>query len=146
MRNGLYYEHDERGWHLVSSEKKPTWAISNLMLAGALEDTPLLHLTIDKYGYASDTLTVPYNRLIAMCRADGCIPYFAHKGQTAEGEHTGTLLLVNRSSGYVHMLLVRIPAATLASRGGGAISGRIYLYIPMHNVSDQYFNFTNTNK
>ena len=139
MRNDLYFERDAQGWSLSSKADVPSKTVPNMMLSTQFKGNPTLELTIDKYGYETDKAVVPYKNLLNMTIEDGCTPYFGIKERKADGSYTGTVMLVNRSGGYVHMLSVVIPAATIANEGNGTISGRLYVYIPMHNVSDRFF-------
>lgn len=139
MRNDLFFENDKTGWHLSDNAEAPTTTLSNMMLSAQFRGNPTLQLTIDKYGYTAEKGTVPYKSLLNMAVEDGCTPYFGIKERKDDGTYTGTLMLVNRRGGYVHMLSAIVPAATLANKGNGNITGRLYVYIPMHNVSDKFF-------
>lgn len=139
MRNDLVYERDKSGWYLSDSEKTPVTTLTNLMLSTQFRGNVSLKLTIDKYGYETEQLEVPFKNLLGLAVEDGCTPYFGIKERRDDGSFTGTLMLVNRRGGYVHMLSAVIPAATLANKGNGEITGRLYVYIPMHNVSDKFF-------
>lgn len=139
MRNDLYFERDTIGWHLSDNPEMPSKMLANLMLSTRFEANSTLELTIDKYGYETDKTTVNYKNLLDMAIEDGCTPYFGIKERKEDGAHTGVLMLVNRRGGYVHMLSAVIPAETMNNRGNGSFSGRLYVYIPMHNVSDNFF-------
>lgn len=139
MRNDLYFERDASGWHLTDNPDATSKTLSNLMLSPQFRQNPSLQLTLDKYGYETEKVNVPYHTLLRKCIDDGCTPYFGIKEREDDGTYTGTVMFVNRRAGYVHMLSTRIPAETLVSKGEGTITGRLYVYIPMHNVSDRYF-------
>lgn len=146
MRNDLYYERGAKGWQLVCKAATPSKTLANLMLSPEMPFKPMLKLTLDKYGYSTDKTEVPFWRLLAMTIAEGCSPYFGVKERRDDGTYTGTLMLVNRRAGYVHMLSVVVPPAVLRGERGqeALISGRLYTYIPMHNVSDRYFETKKT--
>lgn len=140
MRNDLYFERKGgKEWQLTNSPAAPSKTLSNMMLSTQFPASPTVRLTVDKYGYKTDSLTLPYRNLLSLAIEDGCTPYFGIKERTEDGGYTGTLILVNRLGGYVHMLAVEVPAETLRNSGEGTISGRLYVYIPMHNVSDKFF-------
>ena len=143
MRNDLYFERDADGWHLTDQSEATSKTLSNMMLSPQFRQNPTLQLTVDKYGYETEQVTVPYHNLLNKCIDDGCTPYFGIKEREDDGTYTGTLMLVNRTAGYVHMLSARIPSETLANKGNGQLTGRLYLYIPMHNVSEHYFQQLN---
>ena len=48
----------------------------------------------------------------------------------------------NPDQGYCHMLTVEIPIDAM-SQGKGKVDGRLYVYVPLHNISDDYFEFQN---
>lgn len=146
MRNDLYFERDSNGWHLSDNPEMASKMLPNLMLSMQFEASPILNLTIDKYGYSTDKTTIGYKSLLSMAIEDGCTPYFGIKERKTDGAYTGTLMLVNRRGGYVHMLSTIIPAETMTNKGNGAIAGRLYVYIPMHNVSDRFFQRNKNNK
>jgi hypothetical protein len=142
MRNDLFFEKDNSGWHLSDNADVPSKTLPNMMLSTQFRGNPTLQLTIDKYGYETDKATVPYKHLLNMAIEDGCTPYFGIKERKEDGAYTGTLMLVNRRGGYVHMLTTVVPVETLNNKGTGSITGRLYVYIPMHNVSDKFFQQT----
>ncbi len=139
MRNDLFYEKGGKGWHLSDHADMPSKTLPNMMLSNQFPKDLSLQLTVDKYGYETEKLTVPYKNLLNMTAEDGCTPYFGIKGREEDGTYTGVLMLVNRRGGYIHMLSVVIPATTISSKDGNTLSGRLYVYIPMHNVSDRFF-------
>jgi hypothetical protein len=139
MRNDLYFERDNTGWHLTDKADNTSKHLSNMMLSTQYRGNPMLQLTIDKYGYESEQVNVPYKQLLSMAIEDGCTPYFGIKERKDDGSYTGTVMLVNNKGGYVHMLTAAVPSTTLSNKGEGLITGRLYVYIPMHNVSDRYF-------
>jgi len=142
MRNDLYFERTDSGWQLANHAENTSKTLANMMLSPEFSGHPALQLLVDQYGYASDTVAVAYQDLLQMCMEDGCTPYFGIKERKEDGAYTGTVLLVNRRGGYVHMLSAAVPAETLASGGNGTMRGRLYVFIPMHNVSDRYFQQT----
>ena len=49
--------------------------------------------------------------------------------------------MVNEANGYLHMLSIVFPTDVLR-RQGGMIEGRLFVYIPIHNVTEQFFDNT----
>jgi len=139
MRNDLFFERSGKDWYLSDKSDVASKMVPNMMLSTQFRGNPTLELTIDKYGYETDKAVVLYKNLLNMTIEDGCTPYFGIKERKEDGSYTGTVMLVNRRGGYVHMLSAVIPAKTIAGKGNGTISGRLYVYIPMHNVSDRFF-------
>lgn len=139
MRNDLYFECDSTGWHLSDNPEVALTMLPNLMLSTQFKANPMLDLTVDKYGYETEKIIVSYKNLLNMAIEDGCTPYFGIKERKNDNSYTGTLILVNRRGGYIHMLSTVIPAETMNNRGNGSILGRLHVYIPMHNVSERFF-------
>lgn len=144
MRSDLFYERDEKGWYLSDKAEMQVTTLTNMMLSTQFRGNPMLQLTVDKYGYEAEKVVVPYKNLLCLAVEDGCTPYFGIKEHKEDGSYTGTVMLVNRRGGYVHMLSAVIPSATLANKGNGEMTGRLYVYIPMHNVSDKFFQQNKT--
>ena len=138
MNNELWFDRDATGWHLIDSLNSPTKALRNMMTSPEFRGNPELQLTLDKYGYKTEQLNVPYKNWLQLCLDEGCTPYFGLKRKTAAG-YEGTVLMVNRQVGYLHLLSVTVPLLTMTSNGNGPLSGRLYVYVPLHNVDDVFF-------
>ena len=139
MRHELFWEDDGNGGkRLVDSPSKPTATLYNMMLATQFDRSVQLDLTFDRYGYATDQLSLPLSQWLLMGQEEGCQSYFGIKKKDKH-QYYGTLLMVNNSGGYAHLLSVTIPHEVLGQNEGGKISGRLYVYVPLHNVSKNYF-------
>ena len=138
MRNDLFLERDSSGWHLMNRPGSMERTLSNMMLSPQFEPCPEIRLTVDKYGYVTDSMQIPYRHLLLMTAEEGCTPYFGVKTKRNDA-YTGTLMLVNRGGGYVHMLSVVVPTTGLTADEERVFSGRLLLYIPIFNVSDHFF-------
>jgi hypothetical protein len=73
-----------------------------------------------------------------MCLDEGCTPFFGIKRKELD-KYEGTVLMTHPGAGYVHLMSVEIPVSTLENGGNGPIRGYLFVYIPMHNVSSDYF-------
>lgn len=138
MRNELYYEYDSTGWHLTDSAAAITKVLNNMMLSMEFRGDPMLTVSLDKYSDVKGVETLPYKHWLQMCLDEGCTPFFGVKDITNDS-YKCTVLMTNPKGGYVHLLSVIIPHETLRNRGNGPIRGYLYVYIPMHNVSSNYF-------
>lgn len=138
MNNELLFEHDAQGWHLGDSLSRPTRALRNMLISLDYRSEPQLLLTLDKYGYETEQLQVPYKDWLQMCIDDGCTPYFGIKKRTEAG-YDGTVLMVNRNAGYLHMLSLSVDRQDMAESQEPQVRGRLYVYIPLHNVDDIFF-------
>jgi hypothetical protein len=139
MRNELFYQRDKDGeWSLANDPSAPTRLLGNVMLSSAFGEETQLEITFSRYGNRTERIDMPYSHFLQCCEAEGCHPYFGLKSKDDNG-YRGTLLLVNGSLGYVHLLSVVVPHTTISQRGRGSVRGTLYAYIPLHNVANHYF-------
>lgn len=144
IRNDLYFQKGKDGWTLISSSSKPYQSIANAMLSMQTGGDYDLTFTLDMYGYKEEKDTVKLIDWLGMCAEEGCTPYFGMKSKT-DSLYTGTVFMVNETSGFLHMLSVKFPIATL-QEGKGNIEGRLFVYVPLHNVTEKLFNNTDYKK
>ena len=139
VRNDQYYTRHQNKWKLVMSANRPTQSISNLMLDANVTDSIKLKVIIDQYGYKKDTLISTYRQFIQLCLNEGCTPYYGLKEKINES-YSGTVFLVNRQGGYLHLLSVTIPVNVINNPIESVVEGKLYTYIPLFNVSDKILN------
>lgn len=139
IRNDCFYTKKSGEWKLVNSKERASQSIANLMLDANVNDTIMLDLIMDQYGYKKDTLSTSYRKFIQLCVNEGCIPYYGLK-EKADDIYSSTIFLVNRQGGYLHMLSVKIPQTILEKPDSSIIRGKFYSYIPLFNVSDKILN------
>lgn len=147
INNNLYIDHnskvskDSSNRNYIFDKKQASRSVANLMLAEDLQADVELQLRVNRYDFKTDTLDVPLHSFLNFCRSEErCTPYFAIKQRTGNS-FEGLLLLANRDSGYMHMLTVTVNKDIIEKRGG-TITGRILVYIPLHNVKQEYLNLT----
>lgn len=138
IRNDLYFHKTSDEWKLVSSPTMPLKSIANILLTAGEKGDYNLAFTFDMYGYKEKQDTVRLSDWQGLCAQEGCTPYFGIKSKN-DSIYAGTLFMVNESYGFVHMLSVNFPVSTL-KESKGYIMGRLYAYIPLHNVTDSFFN------
>lgn len=109
-----------------------------MMLTGVSSKDVPLHIVLDKYGYMTDTLDVTLKQFVSYCLSEGCKAYIGIK-TVDDGAVTGTLFIYNEPLGYNHVLSFSFPT-TLLSGSGGRVEARLYAYIPLHNVTEKFFN------
>ena len=139
IRNDIYYEWKQGKWSPVCDTIRLYPSVSNIMLTGATPGDYILDMNIDMFGYKEIQGCVSVQKWLAFCRSEGCKAFFGIKGRDSECV-SGTLFMVNETQGYNHMLNVRVPVQTIAEKRG-EIKGRLYVYIPLHNVSDKFLDF-----
>lgn len=138
MSNTVYYERTAGSWHLVDDDKRPTQTLANMLLSPAFERPVKLLLTVKRYTYEDEQLQMPYAAWLQMAVMEGCEPYFGIKYKTA-AHYEGTVILANRQEGYAHLLSMAVPQQALMPEAIVEVEGRLYLYIPLHNVASDYF-------
>lgn len=139
IRNDLYFKKGET-WSLLSDTLKPVQSISNAMISRNAVGDYDLYVTFDLYGYKVEQMKIKLDNWLGLCEEEGCVGYFGLKEKSAES-YTGTVFMVNESCGYIHMLSVKFPMETLRKKKGD-IEGRMFVYIPLHNVSERFFHQT----
>jgi len=147
INNNLYIEKSKNDKspsedrNYIFDIRQATRSVANLMLAEDLGVDADLLLRINRYDYKTDTLNVPLWSYLNFCRvAEGCTPYFAIKRQ-AGSCFEGLLLFANRNAGFMHMLTVTIDKDVIEQKKG-MVKGRMIVYIPLHNVKEEYLNLT----
>jgi hypothetical protein len=122
---------------LLCDSGKESRSISNIMLTGIFERTIPLKLAIDRYSGERDSIEITLQQFVAYCKAEGCKLYFGIK-TISEDELTGTFFAYNERLSYDHMLSVWFPLTILKGEDG-AVRGKVYTYIPLHQMPDKYF-------
>lgn len=137
IRHDLYYEGDTMGWSLLCSGQKPYWSAYNIALSNVPVGDFCLDGLLDKFGYETEPFTISFYKWVAFCEKGGGILYFGIKTKN-ETCISGTVFVSYETKGFCHMMTVEIPLSAIENRGGD-INGRMFVYVPMHNVHDDYF-------
>lgn len=140
IRNDLYLKKENNEWKLISDIRKPYQSIANSLLSEKTEGDYKLSVTFDLYGYQEIKDTIQLSNWLSFGKKEGCTSYFGMKSKT-ESAYSGTLFMVNETCGFMHLLSVTFPTASLAEKEG-FIEGRLFVYIPLHNVSEKLFYHT----
>lgn len=140
IHNDCYYQKEGNEWHLIIDSEHPSRSIANIVQNSEEASNYILDLTLDRYGYQSSKDTICLANWLEYCRSEGCHPYFGMK-QKHGSNYEGTIFMVNETSGYLHMLSIVFPLDVLQNQKG-TIEGRLFVYIPIHNVTEQFFNNT----
>ena len=134
----MYYRDTVCFWDNVCASSKAVWSAFNLMLSSTSMGRFFLDATLDMYGYQSQQLTkIPMADWVAYTKSEGCEIFLGLKSKTHKYIR-GTLFCPNVSAGYCHMMSVEIPISSFNNKGG-VVTGRLYTYIPLHNITDDYF-------
>lgn len=138
VRNDIYYTRPskKKHWQLVDNASRSTRTINNWMVAPDSQNELPVTITLDRYGYEVDSIQTTYRTWQQLCIEEGCEPYYGLKGKNNE-VYEGSVFMVNRTGGYVHLLSINIPENALKDRTSTVCTARMYAYIPLHNVSAQ---------
>lgn len=144
IRADRYYCRDSLSdWKPVCSGGKPYWSAANIMLSPIMFGDFQLDCKLDMYGYHDSSFEMETHQWIAQTLAEGCKLFFGIKSRTPN-EIQGTLFCPNFSGGYCHMMSVEIPMTTI-DQGKGVVKGRLYVYVPLHNIDSGYFDLNYVN-
>lgn len=141
VRNDLYFSRPDTKseWQLTNSMQRPSHTLANMMLSLEAENNLTVDILLDKYGLRTEKATVDYRAWLQFCIDEGCQPYFGLKGKKDDA-YSGSVFMVNRLGGYVHLLSINVPEKGLGTKSQVKTSARLYCYIPLHNVSDKVLN------
>ena len=141
VRHDLYFRKNGGQWELFCDPKKPEWSAYNLMLSpvpvGGRESGWTLLVELDQYGYQSTLVSIPLSKWVSFCEDKDGIPYFTVK-ETSASTVKGVVFVPNERGGYCHMLSVEIPMKGL-EKGTGKVTGRLFVYVPLHNIDKDFF-------
>lgn len=138
IRGDIYYSLRNGERHLYCDQRNPSRSISNIMLTGQHATPVEMSMTVNRYGYKSTTTTVTLSQFVKYCIDEGCSLYFGIKSIT-DDKVSGTLFVRNDDLGYNHVLSVEFPTAILKGENQQVIA-TLYAFIPLHNVTDNFFN------
>lgn len=144
IRGDRYYRLDSISeWIPVCSTSKPYWSAANTVLSPIMIGDFQLKCTLDMYGYKDATFQIDMNQWVAQTLQEGCKMFFGVKSRTPKTIR-GTLFCPNTSGGYCHMMSVEIPVE-MFDQGQGVLEGRLYAYVPLHNIDQRYFDLNYMN-
>jgi len=137
INDDLYYVKSAEGRpHLVLDNRYPVESLANMLVSpsASVEDVAL-DLRLSYSTYQTEKLSLSLRDFLAFCRQQGCKPYFGYE-RTEKGNVLGTLLMVNRKSGYDHILRVECPTGGLGN--AMVIRAQIFLFTPSSNVKNLF--------
>lgn len=123
---------------LYLDSKLPLFSVRNLLLTGQFPTIVPLKLTIDCYGNKKRYLdTVSLQQFVDLCHMEGCELYVGIK-QKNDTEITAVVFALNPAMAYNHVLSVKVPLRVLQEKNV-PISGILYAYIPLQNITEKFF-------
>lgn len=134
----------EQKGQLVFSERHPAETVANIMLSQQAKGAFVLKMTQLSYGFQKTTFSVPLHQWIAFCQSNGCQLYVGIEDIKESGEISAVVLAVNEAENYNHVLTVSIPSEAIREKTG-TIEGRIWPYVPTHNVQNLFDTYRKSN-
>lgn len=145
VTNSLYFLQGKDGnYRLLADNRHPAESMANLLVAPIdLTNGAEAQIKILLSDYSNEQFTLPLQQLLSFCRTQGCEPYFGFE-EVNKGNAIGTLLMVNRASGYLHIMHVHCPTNAFGS--AQPVDVQIYLYVPTSNIRSLFGNHINDTK
>ncbi len=137
IRSDLYFTKQKDARYLLTDPRRPIQATSNLLLTGISNQPTPLKLTLNRYGYRTTQSDVTLQQFVSLCHKEGDRLYVGvktHAGQSVKA----TLFALNNKLAYCHVLSVEIPLGLLSGKDE-VIKGTAYVYIPLENVTEDFF-------
>ena len=135
-----YYVYDRTHgeFSLLLSADYPSETMANLVTGTDIDAGINLEILLVKYGFQTETFTVPLRQWVAFCLKEGCTPYF---GVISHEQHKTVCELVmhNEALGYAHVMKLIIDPAIIDSRKGKA-TARLNSYVPLSNVKSVFYD------
>ncbi len=131
---GVYTIVEDANWSAIS--------VANVMTCGSGTYDYPLDVKLDKYGYDTEDFTISLRQWLSLCQMEGCKLYWGTK-KVEEDRVTGIVLALNNQMAYNHMLSVSFPTVLLTHPKGEVvprIKARLYAYIPLHYMTEKFFN------
>lgn len=123
---------------LLFDEEYPIQSVRNILVTGLYPRDISMNLRMDRYGGLDDTINVTLQQFSNYCKLQGCKVFFGPKQLTTD-HLSGSFFAYNQTLGYGHVLSVEFPLGILSGRDD-VVQGRAYVYIPMHELGEKFFN------
>ena len=141
ISNDLYYR-KIKGDSLVyvCEDAHPDMSMANLLLAddAGIPDA-FITLKFIKYDFKTDSLALPVKTFVSYCRSKGCEVFYGTETVNQKKQIEGSLFFYNKDSGYDHVVSITAPVQSMGKKDY-MIRGKVYLYAPMNNVKDLFYN------
>ena len=138
--NRLYKVGDE----FVFSKRHPAETAANMMLSSEVAKRFSLNITQICYGFKKNVFCVPLQQWITFCRQTSCELYFGIENISEDGDVDAVVIAKNETENYNHVLTVHVPASLIELRKG-QLEGRLYPYVPTHNVANLFASYQKSN-
>lgn len=137
----IYLRMHDSQWQPDITPYSPMRSACTLMLTGYSAKPIPLELVVDRYGYRNEKLRVTLQQLLAYFRSEDSRVYIGIKEKT-NNQLTGTLFVLNEKLGFNHVISFTFPLSLLSGDTSTPITAKLYAYIPLQNVTEKFFEFT----
>ena len=144
ITSNLYYQKEKENVMLICHSKYPEESVYNLFLSPETPGDFQLHLSINKYGFKKEELTLSLKQWLHFCKNSGC-ELFVGIEKIHNGIIRATQFVVNQSLQYNHILTITFSQDILTERKG-IINGSVHVYIPTHNLENLFDTYKEKNK
>lgn len=135
--NHYFQENDEGSFQPIYNRSYPLESLANLLTTDFVNNDFILDIRLRKYGFKTDTLSVPLNQWLRYCRHTGCKPYFGVISLEERGNAVCELIMHNATMGYNHIMKLTIPLALLEERKGH-IDARLNSYVTFTRIKSLF--------
>ncbi len=138
LSSDLYYKKEESNFRLLNDPVlHPGETLANIMLSVAAQEDYILEIEQVKYGNKKEHYSLSLKQWITYNLRSGGELYFGLESLSKESL-TATVIMENRLLGYNHLLHFQIMMPDLEA-GKGNIPAVLHTYIPIHNISDLFY-------
>jgi len=134
----LYFEKNDSG-NLVPIFNKlyPIESLANLFTSNLVENNCMLVIKLRKYGFKSDSISVPLRDWVSYCQQTGCKPYLGIISMEESGDAVCELVMHNREMGYNHIMKMTVPMNILRTRKGHILA-RLNSYVTASRIKNLF--------
>lgn len=131
-----YTKKADHTYSLISDRAHPSESVANLFTANPDPEIQI-QITQRMYGGKREVFSVPLGGFLSFCRENGCEIFVGIERQE-EYSVAGTVIMVNRSLGYNHILYFNVDLRLWEGGVPYPVTAQLYAFVPMHNVSNLY--------
>lgn len=141
LNSNLYLKKDSAGqFSPIYDKVYPIESLANLFTSNLIKNDFTLEIKFRKYGFKTDTITIPLRMWINYCQQTGCKAFFGiislEKDKTAVCE----LVMHNSVMGYNHIMKLSFPLTCFEERKG-IISARLNGYVNFSRVKNLFADY-----
>lgn len=139
IRSDIYLQKQEDGLYtMIIDKNQPLKSLTNLILTADVQYEIPLTITLNRYGGRCTRFQISLKQLVTYFRNEGCVLYIGVKSFDGNLLKASLFALQPRLA-YNHLISLEIPVSIIDGEATEGIKGVAYTYIPLHNVTEQFF-------